>query len=557
MRSARSILLGISYGVCCALLMGQAGPCSPPSNDDEIVEPDDSGDDDANANTPSTLAGKVTVTHLKIPAGQTTLVKSDVEIDATGDVTIDGQLVADTSPADGYSITINAGGDVRITGIIQAGDGAQNIRQSIAADGVGSSSIDDNGYNGGTVCIHAGGELMVEYGVVIQAGNGSAGVSGTRGGMGGKGGDVILCAGEKLVMRGGLHVGNGGDGGDADTTSEQSPSQFNNGGGDSGFLYVGAGEYEWDGLDTDRMVLEPSATIAPVTGGAGGGAGWVNIIDDMVTCSVFATSSAARHILHAQATAEEGTIVGTMYRVRKAANGGQGWMTGGAGGSILLEPCAREGPDGLNWEGHAGHGGSVKRRSKTIVGCQLSGVVLHFAVGGGGGLATITATGGALGEQSRPEGGKGGSVVAVGGNGGDGEFIGDHFGGWGGRALAAAGFGGGGYSRSCEDQGGGGTGGDGGDGEATGGDGGAAVNPGKGGQGLAQGAEEGDVAASGGSGGDGVGGAGGQGGLGGTLKMTDGADGAATPNAIIGTVTRTRRGHDGEPGESESAEGCQ
>ncbi len=556
MRSVRGLQLATLFGIFCALLMGQAGPCSPPpdSEGDGIVEPDDNVGD---ANAPSTLAGKVTVTHLNIPVGQTTLVKSDVEIDATGDVIIDGQLVADDSPADGYSITINTGGDVRITGVIQAGDGAQNIRQTISADETGLSNTGEDGYNGGTICIHAGGELMVEYGVVMQAGNGSAGLPGTRGGMGGKGGDIILCAGEKLVMHGGLHVGNGGDGGDADTTSDQSAGQFNNGGGDSGFLYVGASEYEWDGLDIDLMVLDQSAMIALVTGGAGGGGGWVNIIDDMVACPVFATSSAMRHILHAQVAADGGAIVGTMYRVRKAANGGQGWMNGGQGGSIMLVPCAREGPDGQSWEGHAGHGGSVKRRSKTVAGCQVSGVVLRFAAGGIGGSATIMATQGALGEQTRPDGGKGGSVVAVGGNGGDGEFIADHYGGVGGTAYAAAGSGGGGHPRSCDDQGKGGNGGDGGDGEATGGNGGSAATPGKGGQAIAQGAEDDGPASTGGWGGDGVGGAGGQGGRGGTLEITDGADGASAPNAIIGTVTRTRHAHDGEPGESESAEGCQ
>lgn len=547
------------------LVVGQSGPCGGDSGDTDgrSVSNDTNPTDVA----PATLGGTVDVANLVIPAGQTTTVTSDLVVNATGNVTIDGQLIASPSGGTGGGITILADGDITIGGTVQAGDGdAASSTQTAAAMSIaanGDAGSGTSGHNGGTVQIKAAGNLSIVEGAMISAGNGSNGTSGRRGGAGGDGGSVILLAGGQLRMRGSVHVGDGGNGGDATTNTSDRPLIFGNRGGDSGFLYVGAASYDWPGLtevpspkdSSLHLMLDLFSVTAP-TGGVGGVSGSVAVQDDPVECVVPSTTIAREadgDAVYMPAQEGPGAIVGTVYFSASAARGGHGWALSGNGGTILLQSCAHDGRDGLSWTVRAGDAGNVTERSDPSVPSGAKPVVISWAHAGFGGIATALAAPGVMGDGGHPTGGKGGSLQVFGGRGGNGEYYANHFGGDGGRAQASAGFGGAGVSHECEDPGHGGDGGDGGDAEAQGGDGGNGVTPGKGGEAVPQ---AGDVPSIGGDGGHGVPGAG-QPGRGGELIVATGADGASQPNAIVGTLSHSSRAADGNPGTSFELEWCQ
>lgn len=577
----------------CFLLMGQSGPCGsarPLDRDgDGIVDdldncvavnnPDQAdadnngvgdaceGQDGPGQTAPATIEGTLQVGDFRLPTGHTTTVTSDVVINASGNVTISGSLVADpaaTAGGKGASITVVAQGDIQISGTVRAGDGVPvgaTTMQATAARSAQDSDVDivgEDGQPGGAVKMITSGNLSVLTGAMLIAGDGSSSIAGTTLGGGGNGGHVVLCAGGHLMVEGVIHVGDGGNGGDVNLTRAQSASyqtaNVENGGGDSGFLYVNASTYDWPGLNTVDMSINP-AGYGLLSGGKGGDGGFVTIVDDLSDC--FTASITAKTRDWARGIQDNGTIVGIVARQRFAANGGHGWWVGGAGGSIQLAlMCSYDGRDGNNWIAHAGRGGDVTRRQDTSPGCVAWPIVVEGAIGGMGGLAACVVTPGMLGDSGHPNGGNGGSAEAIGGNGGNGEFFAGQVGGAGGMAQASGGFGGGGFSRDCENPGPGGNGGDGGHGEATGGDGGNGVVPGLGGQATALGKDPFDVASRGGDGGTGVPG-GGTGGKGGTLLSTEGAKGASSPNAIVGTVGRQTTAPNGTPGDSFEPAWCQ
>ncbi|MBN1492503.1 MAG: hypothetical protein JXA69_21500 [Phycisphaerae bacterium] len=532
-------------------IMGQSGPCGPAPGDGG----GNGGTQDGTGGTaPTTVGGSLDVVNLNVPSGQTTTVTSNVVINASGNVTIDGLLTAATATGTGASITIIAQGDIDIAGTVQAGDGAfataTTPAAAIARAGIAANGDGADGYHGGTVQLISHGNIRIPITSAIWAGDGTDGTSGIRGGAGGNGGHVVLCASGTLTVRGAIHVGSGGNGGDAAAdTANSTPSQFTNRGGDSGFLYVQAANYDWPGLNTTEMSLDLMA-YGLATGGFGGNAGFIAIADEYANCSGISITTASEG--SATIAQEGGAIVGTVYKTRIAANGGHGWVAGGAGGSIQLIACTYTERDGESWSATAGSGGDVKQRQFEGIACVAWPVVYQGAFGGTGGMAEILVAPGMMGDSSTPNGGTGGSAEAIGGNGGAGEFFANHIGGPGGRAVASGGFGGSGWPRDCEDRGRGGDGGNGGKGDARGGDGGDGVTPGSGGEGIVMS----NVASCGGDGGQGVPG-GGEPGTGGELTETQGADGAGAPNTIVGSVGRTTKARDGEPGESIEPEWCQ
>ena len=72
--------------------------------------------------TGSVLSGTVDVGDFSVAAGQTKVVSGDLKISASGSVDIAGSLVADGD--NGQSITIQAEGDVNISGTVTAGNGS-------------------------------------------------------------------------------------------------------------------------------------------------------------------------------------------------------------------------------------------------------------------------------------------------------------------------------------------------------------------------------------------------------------------------------------------------
>jgi hypothetical protein len=530
-------------------MMGQEGVCTAPNG---------TGGGGSALYAPATLGGTVNVDSLTIPSGHTTSVTSDVVINATGKVKIDGELRADTAKdGAGYSIVIEAGGDLEIGGTIRAGAGSPAASGSLLGNlqATDTPAEDASGKDGGDIRMRSGGDLTILANSWLFGGHGTDGMSGKLGGAGGNGGHVILCAGKKLTMRGNLSVGNGGNGGDASDNTIDSQSIFPNKGGDSGFLFVLADSYDWPGLDTNEFSLNTitysMAVAASIGDGYGGHAGSVSLLDNIIECVLGSTAPATLKIINRYQT-----IIGTLSAIRQAADGGDGWWIGGNGGGILLSACGHDSRDGSNFVVQAGKGGNVTRRQVKDLPCAAWPVVVVSAIGGYGGTATGTVAPGLMGETSHSAGGNGGKVQVVGGNGGHGEFFAGHSGGNGGRALASGGFGGSGLSRTCGDLGPGGIGGNGGDGEARGGDGGDGVFPGNGGEGVAIGSDPLDVASRGGDGGAGNGP--GSGGVGGKLTSTTGKDGLSGPGpAITATVSQIDSASPGDMGELITPADCQ
>ena len=437
----------------CAILGFVGCPSTPPG-------PNPNGQD---ITAPPTISGAISARNFSLPQGSTSTLTGDAEIVATGNVTIEGLLQADTSTGNGYNLTIRADGDVTISGTVQAGAPAKGLD---AKQGPNTPGAD-----GGSVRLVSGGNLTIHRTAYISGIDGTNGADGKDGGVGGKGGDVILMAGNSLRVRGTIVIGSGGYGGDAESMVNDATTLYFNGGGDSGYLYVSAKIVDWPGFDASRWAIDLDAYDAQsdtglMFGGSGGGAGLVSLFSNPGDCATvvgpIAQPTAVRHIV--------------------AAPGGHGWLFGGFGGYISLSGgCTWNGLNGIDWEVVAGNGGDVT--PPTGEG-DLEGLAVAAlrAVGGDGGWANVVGANGRLSGSTKLPGGNGAMVTARAGRGGDGATALSQLGGKGGDAQAQGGKGGDGWPLECEDPPGpGGDGGKGGWSIAYAGDGGNGATPGKGG----------------------------------------------------------------------------
>ncbi|UCD27583.1 MAG: hypothetical protein JSV03_10745 [Planctomycetota bacterium] len=557
------------------IVMGQGGVCS--------VQENLGGNGGSGQHAPTTLGGTVNTQDLTIPSGSTTTVTSDLVINATGKVIIEGDLIADTSK-DGnvYGITINADGDVIIDGTIQAGSGSSggtakklSTQMQPTDPWVIPTPDPPNPYgyflwgeDGAPLHISAKGNLTIRSNSMLISGDGGNGIEGggsIPGGTGGNGGNIVLCVGKKLTMRGSIVMGNGGNGGDITTTSEDGinlPS-FVSGGGNSGFLYILADSYDWPGLNQSEISLDiiqySMNTGGSISGGFGGHGGSITVIDDTLGCL---SPPAVNGAISTQDQSNQDDAEHEDHKY--AGSGGHGWRNGGNGGMIMVTSCMHTGYDGVDWTVIGGHGGDVKRLENNSLPCVGWPVVVFGAIGGHGGMAWCTSANGLMGDEAHIDGGKGGNATAFSGNGGNGEFFANHIGGNGGQALASGGIGGPGLVRSCNplthqpEDGPSGNGGNGGDGYAKGGKGGDGVTSGYGGEGMALGADPDEVACSGGDGGDGkIPGAGGKGGK---VEYTEGSLGQEPQGELIkitAEVTHFGSAPDGSPGQVLTDADCQ
>jgi len=487
------------------------------------------------------------VTSLSIPAGQTTIVTSDVVINATGDVKIDGELKAQptASGAVGCTITINAGGNIDIAGFIEAGSGtdaataAPTMRIAAAAE-----DTDACGTAGGSIELIAKGNITIGEMAVLTCGSGGTGEDGAWGGAGGKGGDLVIDAGGTLTMNGIIHIGDGGDSGfctpTVQTVQSLVPDQelsLGATGGSSGFIYLRAGQVNWLSYEPDTHSLD--YFYAAVGGGQAGNASSVTITGDVAAQLMAASKQATAH----QATAPTYICSGASCKFR-APNGVDSFILGGLGGDINVSIDQLEADQ---WDApavivYAGHGGNLlpppSYKYKDVL-----AVLMRNGWAGAGGSAFAAAANGHDGTASR-SGGKGGDAVAYAGNGGSAAHItySPQHGGPGGVATAVAGSGGHGYSDiNCAIPGG--NGGNGGSAYAYGGDGGNGWYAGQAGNANAQGG-------FGGSGGSGA--SAGSGGKGGGATAAGGEAGqsntGATGDVITGSLGIENPGADGGDG---------
>jgi len=578
------VALGLLIVIGGAFCNSQSGGSGRPANSNQTDDNDNNANDNGAVDTggedltaPETLGGTVNVRDLNIPTGHTTRVTSDLVVNASGNVTIDGSLIADASEGAGHSITIATQGDVDVGGVGQAADAGTATAASgmhAAQGGEGGAANSHCGNGGGALELKAARRLTIRNTAMLQTGNGSHGQDGFADSAGGQGGSLFLYAGSKISLRGSLFIGHGGNGGMVYTTIDDLPADgiFTNEGGRGGVPIFQAPTLDIPGLRSVRSgiyALDAAAYLAStgniISGSAGGSAGAVFVYGSIPGSS--ATTRTARLM---DAAADEdapdeeqgGDTEGEDdtppncscpegYHCLHAASGGWGWALGGMGGGITISSgLDRDGFDGTSWAGIAGDGGNVGE--EFLIPGMVDAVILDTAQGGDGGSADVGAAPGALGNDSHPDGGKGGSAYACGGSGGSGCLYGEQIGGNGGDASVYAGDGGGGNISACAP----GDGGNGGDGLAYGGYGGNGFTPGVWGA-----AATNHDAGQGGPGGHGSPQAGaGAGGRGGRLLAHSGCAGRYDPDdsapAECGTIT-DERAADGEPGSQIYCCGCE
>ena len=411
-----------------------------------------------------------------VEAGETVRYDTDTVIHCDT-AAIDGEIIGADGLApgeDGVSVTIQAQGDVTVTGSVRAGSGAPGDASPNQHSQPGDGSF---GADGGSVSISsAEGGITLAEGSVLWAGDGGDGGEGLTGGAGGKGGGITLdCPNGTLAITqsaGMFHLGGGGDGGDGVVEPEDLPNEpadldLPNRGGDGGAIVFYAASAP--GIEWLEVVLEdaPDGHVGflgegVLVGDGGGDAGDYFFCADPETgepvlplaIRPMALPPASGSRKNGEALQRPGARGGDGPNGTSGGDGGNisavgedgGWehgydIYGGDGGRCILFPdSVKEG-----WRGplsaevpRGGHGGwaKVDFRERVADGggrCEdgLTGQDA-FATGGHGGWVYWVGQW-QLPVQPRP--GNGGSAGAKGGMGGPGGHCcptGDSFGGRGG-----------------------------------------------------------------------------------------------------------------------------
>lgn len=408
------------------------------------------------------LSGTVIRDSFVVPAG--------ARVGFAGDVTIQCDTCeiggdAGPAPAGGGSVRILATGPILVTGSLRAANGGP---------GEAGSDLELSSESGditlGSVAILSARAASP----VVAAGDGGNGSTSTLGQAGGAGGSVLVsCPSGTLTLHqapGLLHIGEGGDGGDAVIGGAQLagfalPEVFPNAGGNGGRLLIEAGDVV--GVDLEEGATESGSPCQEgwlaegvADGGSGGDAGEVHYGSDPETGdSTWPVSVAAT-------VRAEGEVVG--------GRGGDGFPVAGRGGNAHAVGGAPG--SGASAQAQGGQGGNVTLDNasrwdqwRVLFGAQM--------VAGRGGDAGAIGANGADGGPGQP-GGPGGAASAVAGRGGDVLVVPAISGvtalpGLGGFAEAIAGDGGKGGDLCTPTPGKGGNGGAGGAASAQGGDSGS------------------------------------------------------------------------------------
>src|SRR5688572_26467310 len=81
----------------------------------------------------SKTGGAIVASEVSIPRGVTLSADRDLVIYSTGDLRIDGEIVASASRGPGVSITLISDGDVSVSGAVKAGDGFAGSPMEVVA----------------------------------------------------------------------------------------------------------------------------------------------------------------------------------------------------------------------------------------------------------------------------------------------------------------------------------------------------------------------------------------------------------------------------------------
>jgi hypothetical protein len=361
--------------------------------------------------TPTVLSGVIEVESFTLAEGELALVTDDVTIRATGEVRIDGDLRA--SDDAGQSITIEAGSNVLVGGMIGAGDGVALLQTLLVTRGVSSER------NGGSVVIQSNANITLSPGARLAAGDGTDG---------GDGGDVVLHApnGAVTIPDGEdvIHVGNGGDG----PMLSQSPGEGDPedaSGGESGVLLMNAQSVNAPGAEMVTLAenfspansslsfsigqqVFTTVSMPLVSGGRGGNAGSLTSGGSaQLAFRIPLAEGQGEGVRQLLGRSNPRGGISLPPIVRRGAHGGDGFLFGGAGESVQLEgaPGLFPGDDGESVVVIGGDGGGCLRIFNRL-----------FCQPGAGGRADAMGGAGALGLEPGGPGGSGGRAEAIGGN---------------------------------------------------------------------------------------------------------------------------------------------
>jgi hypothetical protein len=400
----------------------------------------------ANAN----LSGTQNFTSINIPAGVTITATGDLVLNATGAVTIAGNLVSDckniTVNADGALVvsgnlntgcpggipaagapalvlvgkggwTLNgpgawtAGGEVTVTNdptlsdanFSPAGQAPAHLRAKGPLASVGEPCI-NNGYSGTAVPDHAP--------------HGTAGTPDGTKGEDGKPWTLRCKGGSSIIISGALTLTgqNGGDGGSGTHSSSTAAGSKGGNGGKGGAVNIQA---------IDNISIGAGGVIFTGDGGRGGdatanaSAGHGGDIGGGATATGGVGASPGLF----SAVAKNGSIsIGGSLNIDigSGGRGGSAFATGGDGHDAPACPAALGGPATAT----AGDGGSTPDKKLQAAGAVngLGNVTVGGGAPGEGGNAIATAGNGGKGEKPCKDGAAGGTPTARGGKGGDAEL---------------------------------------------------------------------------------------------------------------------------------------
>lgn len=371
------------------------------------------------------LSGLLDVGDFVIAAGESQTVDTDLTIRANGFVLLDGDLIV--AEHRGQSITIEAEGDIVVSGRIIAGNG---LPAGNAASAKRRNQRTNGDGDGGDITLTSrNGNIIIVDGSQIVAGNGADGTlndDGITGGAGCRGGDVILSTPNGSISlpqtEGAIHLGNGGRGSDValdldaiDPTTL--PEVFENAGGRSGLPLLSASsitgtasrtivlEVEFfdvlgqriGGPGDEITVIDLTLDPNPFSGGVGGNAGNATVEP------IGSTAPKGRTRMMENGNAKDAIIRG--------AEGATGWFKGGDGANVraIGGRSAQPGSDGGNAIAFGGNGGVCS--GVLVDPLQVEFPMLFGCTGGRGGSAFARGGNGTPGGPGQV-GGAGGSAHA-------------------------------------------------------------------------------------------------------------------------------------------------
>jgi len=463
MRTTTSYVLLVSVSLALAVIIGCSDSYGP-----TLPSPDGGGGP----------ANIIEVIDYIVAVGETVSFTENTIVRAENTVQIAGTVIGADGSApgnDGVSIGIEAGGEVCITGTVQAGSGARGQDAPHANSSPGDSTA---GGDGGSVSVSSSGSDItigstdscdVDSAQANQAhliaGDGADGGDSLTGSRGGDGGNVTLAAPQGTVTipqtANAVHQGNGGRGGDGHVEGDDwelfdVPAEDIAAGGNGGALLVEANDFQ-------GLQLQDGAYLAPdgvVTGGSGGDAGDLGLGcapgADLLAESGLASSGPGEDIYPSPCSAPLQASDDVLW-ANPGSRGGAATWPGKPGDGRAAS--AQDGGLTLAFSGgrplgaKGGRGGDLLFATITAVGFTRPVIDARNQAayrGGNGGAADCAGAVGAAGANCA-NGGSGRAASAIGGKGGSvittpipGSWLAamDIRGGEGGRAFAEAGLGG-------------------------------------------------------------------------------------------------------------------